>query len=317
MENNKLGKQFHFENEFWDAPMPCGFIDLYQLGEISCEYGYVIEEHEQYVHEITYIISGSGYTYVDGEEIPVKEGDVLMCSMGHRHCMQASERDILRFAYIGFRFRFSPDSADMEQLQNCYRCPYLLTRDQNKIVFPIMSAISELYAKTGFWSLMLTSFCEQIVIQAARDTTMEHQTLVENRKASRSVSAEIYKIIQYVEENVENIGGVKEIAQMLGYNYTYLSHVFSRVTGVTLQKFISQKKIERARQLLRYGDYTATKVAETLNYESLQSFSKAFKRVMGVTPMVYLRMEQERDGDAAKGNKHQQEENSTMQQEGE
>lgn len=34
-----------------------------------------------------------------------------------------------------------------------------------------------------------------------------------------------------------------------------------------------------------------TKVAEILNYESLQSFSKAFRRVMGVTPTVYLRME--------------------------
>ena len=315
MESKKIGKQFHFENEFWDVPMPCGFIDLYQLGEISCEYGYVIEEHEQYVNEITYIISGNGYTYVDGEKIPVKEGDMLMCSMGHRHCMQASDRDILRFAYIGFRFRFEPDSADMELLQNCYKAPYLLTQDQNNIVFPIMHAIRELYAKTGFWSLMLSSFCEQIVMQAARDMTMGHQALVENRKESRSVSAEIYKIIQYVEENVENIGGVKEIAQMLGYNYTYLSHVFSQVTGVTLQKFISQKKIERARQLLRYGDYTATKVAETLNYESLQSFSKAFKRVMGVTPTVYLKMEQERDSDFMKENEHQQKENMTTQQE--
>ena len=48
----------------------------------------------------------------------------------------------------------------------------------------------------------------------------------------------------------QTIGGVREIAQAMGYNYTYLSHVFSRVTGVTLQKYISQKKIERARQLL-------------------------------------------------------------------
>lgn len=110
-------------------------------------------------------------------------------------------------------------------------------------------------------------------------------------RANRSVSAEVYKIIQYVDKNIETIGGVREIAQAMGYNYTYLSHVFSRVTGVTLQKYISQKKIERARQLLRYDDYTVTKVAEILNYESLQSFSKAFRRVMGVTPTVYLRME--------------------------
>lgn len=45
MKAEKLGKQFHFDNEFWDEPLSCGWIDLYQLGEISCEHGFEIEEH--------------------------------------------------------------------------------------------------------------------------------------------------------------------------------------------------------------------------------------------------------------------------------
>ena len=73
MEEGKLGKQFHFDNEFWDTPLSCGIVDLYQLGEISCEYGYLIEEHEQYVNEITYVISGSGYSYIDRVQVPLKE----------------------------------------------------------------------------------------------------------------------------------------------------------------------------------------------------------------------------------------------------
>lgn len=295
MEKNKLGKQFHFDNEFWDAPMPCGIIDLYQLGEISFEYGYVIEEHEQYVNEITYVISGSGYSYIDGEEIQLKEGDVLTCAMGRRHSIRASDTDILRFAYIGFRFRSAPDSPDMELLQNCYRQSYTLARDQNDLMFPLIRAINELYAKTDFWPVMLRGYCEQIVIQAARDSRVVHNSPMATDRTNRSVSAEVYKIIQYVDKNIETIGGLREIAHAMGYNYTYLSHVFSRVTGVTLQKYISQKKIERARQLLRYGDFTVTKVAEMLNYESLQSFSKAFRRVMGVTPTVYIQMEKEED----------------------
>lgn len=294
MEKKKLGKQFHFDNEFWDAPRPCGIIDLYQLGEISCEYGYQIEEHEQYVNEITYVISGSGYSYVDGEQILLKEGDVLICSMGHRHSVQASEQDILRFAYIGFRFHSAPDSPDMENLQNCYRQPYMVVRDQNDIMYPLIHAINELYEKPDFWPVMLRGYCEQIIIQAARDFVTVYNFPMTAKRDNRSASAEVYKIIQYVDKNIETIGSLREIAQALGYNYTYLSHVFSQVTGITLQKYISQKKIERARQLLRYGDFTATKVAEMLNYESLQSFSKAFRRVMGVPPTVYLHMEREK-----------------------
>ena len=180
-------------------------------------------------------------------------------------------------------------------MQNCYRQSYTLARDQNDLMFPLIRAINELYAKTDFWPVMLRGYCEQIVIQAARDSRVVHNSPMATDRTNRSVSAEVYKIIQYVDKNIETIGGLREIAHAMGYNYTYLSHVFSRVTGVTLQKYISQKKIERARQLLRYGDFTVTKVAEMLNYESLQSFSKAFRRVMGVTPTVYIQMEKEED----------------------
>ena len=42
-------------------------------------------------------------------------------------------------------------------------------------------------------------------------------------------------------------------------------------------------------QLLRYGGLTATQVAAMLNYESVQTFSKSFRRIMGVTPTQYVR----------------------------
>lgn len=295
MDQGNLGKQFHFDNEFWDAPLACGFIDLYQLGEICCEHGYQVTPHEQYVHEVTYIISGSGVSTVDDVMLPLREGDVLMCSQGRQHAVKAAERDLLRFAYIGFRFNDSANAEAYRGLRECYERPYVLTRDQNDIMFPFFRAIAELYSKTAFWQQMLQCYCEQIVIQAVRGALDEHQAWRETKRMNRSISAEAYRIIQYIGENVENIGSVKEIAVKLGYNYTYLSHFFTRATGTTLQKYISQKKIERARQMLKYEGYSATETAERLHYESVQSFSKAFRRVVGVPPTVYLQMEHQRE----------------------
>lgn len=291
MEAKKLGKQFHFDNEFWEKPLPFGWIDLYQLGEICCEHGYAIEMHEQYVHEVTYIISGSGCSHVDGVRIPLKEGDVLMCSMGHQHAIEAAERDILRYAYIGFRFRETADFEGLDMLKMYYEQPYILARDRNDVLDPFLNAIGELYSKPPFWYQMLEGYCEQIVIQAVRNSRLVDRKWPERKMEQRSVSSEVYKIIQYVGENVEEIKSVREIADTLCYNYTYLSHFFTKVTGTTLQKYISQKKIERARQLLKYGEFSVTEIAERLNYESVQSFSKAFRRVMGVSPTAYLEME--------------------------
>lgn len=291
MEEKKLGKQFHFDNEFWDKPLSCGWIDLYQLGEICCEHGYVIEEHEQYVHEVTYIISGSGHSCVDGVKIPLKEGDVLMCSMGHQHTIEAAEQDILRFAYIGFRFCKTANFEGLDMLEACYEQPYILAKDRNDVLDPFLRAIGELYSRPLFWCQMLQGYCEQIVIQAVRDSKVVNRKWPERKAETRSVSSEVYKIIQYVGENVEEIKSVRQIADTLCYNYTYLSHFFTKVTGTTLQTYISQKKIERARQLLKYDEFSVTEIAERLNYESVQSFSKAFRRVMGVAPTAYLEME--------------------------
>lgn len=304
MEPKKLGKQFHFDNEFWDKPLHCGWIDLYQLGEICCEHGYVIEEHEQYVHEVTYIISGSGCSYVDGVKIPLREGDVLMCSMGHQHVIQAAQQDILRYAYLGFRFHEGASFEDLALLKACYEQPYILARDCNNVLDPFLLAIGELYSKPMFWNQMLPGYCQQIVVQAVRDSKVMRRSWTDRRPQSRSVGSEVYRIIQYVEENVEQIKSVRQIADTLCYNYTYLSHFFTKVTGMTLQKYISQKKIERARQLLKYGEFNVTEIAERLRYENVQSFSKAFRRVMGVSPTAYL--EQERGApDAAEKEKQE------------
>lgn len=182
-------------------------------------------------------------------------------------------------------------------LRRCYEQPYVLACDRDDVMTPFLLAINEIYAKPPFWFQMLKTYCQQIVMQAVRDSRAPHGALPDRKTEGRSVSAEVYKIIQYVGVNVESITSVREIADELCYNYTYLSHFFAKVTGVTLQKYISQKKIERARQLLKYGEFSVTEIAERLNYESVQSFSKAFRRVMGVSPTAYLRQETRRDED--------------------
>ena len=78
-----------------------------------------------------------------------------------------------------------------------------------------------------------------------------------------------------------------DMASALGYSYNYLSHLFRRKTGMTIQNYVSQKKIERSLELLRDSDMSVTKIATVLNYDCIQSFSKAFKRAMNMSPTEY------------------------------
>lgn len=74
------------------------------------------------------------------------------------------------------------------------------------------------------------------------------------------------------------------IAQEAGGEYHSLSSLFSSVEGMTIEHFLILQRIERAKELLRYGEWTLSEIAYKLGYKSVQYLSNQFKSVTGLTP---------------------------------
>ncbi|MFA9389435.1 MAG: helix-turn-helix domain-containing protein [Prolixibacteraceae bacterium] len=74
------------------------------------------------------------------------------------------------------------------------------------------------------------------------------------------------------------------IESRLDKDYNYLSHLFSEVTGVTIEKYIIAQKIERVKELLVYDELTLSEIAWDLGYSSVSALSAQFKKVTGLTP---------------------------------
>ena len=156
-----------------------------------------------------------------------------------------------------------------------------------------MQCIDEFYTKAVYSRRMIKNYCEQIMVMAIRGPMDVQKTVSHIVHQPRSESSAVYSVIRYVEENIYDIGTIQKMAKELGYSYTYLSHLFKERTGTTIQNYIHYKKIERSVQLLRYGGLTVSQIAAMLNYESIQTFSKSFRRIMGVTPTQYMRLDLE------------------------
>ena len=73
------------------------------------------------------------------------------------------------------------------------------------------------------------------------------------------------------------------IVEKVGYEYHYLSSLFSSVENITIEQYIILQKIERAKELLRYGELTLSEIAYSLGYSSVQHLSNQFKKVTGMT----------------------------------
>jgi AraC family transcriptional regulator len=74
------------------------------------------------------------------------------------------------------------------------------------------------------------------------------------------------------------------IAQEVGKDYHALSTLFSSVENVTIEQYIILQRIERAKELLKYGEHTLSEISYTLGYSSVQHLSNQFKKVTGMTP---------------------------------
>jgi AraC-like DNA-binding protein len=77
----------------------------------------------------------------------------------------------------------------------------------------------------------------------------------------------------------------------LDYDYTYLANTFSEVTGITIQNYIINHKIERVKELLLYDELNLGEIAFKLHYSSAAHLSNQFKKVTGLTPSFYKKLQ--------------------------
>jgi AraC-like DNA-binding protein len=103
----------------------------------------------------------------------------------------------------------------------------------------------------------------------------------------------IIEMIHYSDE-IPKVNYSDYISEKLGYDYTYLSNLFSEVKGTTIQHFIIDHKIERAKELILYDELNLTEISYKLHYSSVAHLSNQFKKVTGHTPSFYKKLGKKR-----------------------
>ncbi|MEL6923938.1 MAG: AraC family transcriptional regulator [Bacteroidota bacterium] len=81
------------------------------------------------------------------------------------------------------------------------------------------------------------------------------------------------------------------LSEKLGLTYPYLSKLFSRHVGLTIEKYIILQKIERVKELLSYDEQQLSEIAFDLGYSSVQHLSNQFKSVTGMSVTAFKKLE--------------------------
>ncbi len=116
--------------------------------------------------------------------------------------------------------------------------------------------------------------------------------LIEDRKM-RTIEQIKLLIIDLIRDE-EKIAGRINISDYLSENmnadYHYLSTLFSSVENITIEHYFILQKIERAKELLKYGELTLSEIAFRLGYSSVAHLSAQFKKVTGMNANQFKTM---------------------------
>lgn len=115
-------------------------------------------------------------------------------------------------------------------------------------------------------------------------------------KRSRLIEQVKNLIIELVREKNSNLRTNLSdyIAGYVHHDYSYISNLFSEVTGSSIEKYFIAQKTERVKELLVYDELSLSEIANELNYSSVAHLSAQFKKVTGFTPSHYKQIKEQK-----------------------
>ena len=106
-------------------------------------------------------------------------------------------------------------------------------------------------------------------------------------RAQRASRERVERARAILKEQMQNPPSLEELGKVVGCSSFYLSRQFSQETGMTIQQYVQQVRMERAAELLRTGRCNVTEAALEVGYNSLSHFSTVFRETFGCCPGLY------------------------------
>jgi AraC family transcriptional regulator len=101
------------------------------------------------------------------------------------------------------------------------------------------------------------------------------------------------QVVDYINANLDKNLSLAALAEVLHMSTYHFAHLFKKSAGIPPHQYLIRCRIERAKQLLVCNDLSIAAIAQIVGFASQGHFTYHFKRLVGVTPRVFLQRSQE------------------------
>lgn len=234
-------------------------LNILSLGKHKCSSQHIFAYAYTNFYLIHYVVRECGTFYKNGIAHRVNSGEIFIIKPENEYTYAADDKDPWEYIF----FSFNGEMASMfDKLDDVIKI-------NSNVIIEMLDAVNLENTRSEF----LTGKLYELVSE-----------IFENSKSENDY---IKKATDYIKTNYARKLPVADIAAALNLNSRYLSRIFKNETGMTVQQYIINYKMKKAKILLKHG-MSVGATARLIGYDDTFTFSKAFKKVVGISPKEYI-----------------------------
>lgn len=225
-----------------------------------------------------YIVEGKGKFLVNGEEYNLQKGQGFLIEPEVQTFYQADEEVPWTYLWIGFGGKKAEDylrDLGLNKKQLIFQCG--CGEELKQIVYSMLKHRKYTAANEYFLEGLLYTFFG----------TLKENMEIAGNAGEKDGNLYVRKAVEFIQNNYADPVRVKDIADYVGVNRSYLYTLFQDNLQLSPKEYLTNFRLTRAAELLQLTDLSVETVAMSCGYQDALGFSKIFKAKMGITPSAY------------------------------
>jgi AraC family transcriptional regulator len=153
----------------------------------------------------------------------------------------------------------------------------------------ISRLIESLREDTAAGSPSGSLFAESVAMALSAHIAQRYSTLTTKLEPYRGglSRSRLNRVLEYINANLNDKLELGVLAEVVGLNLYHFARAFKQSTGETPHQYVLRRRIERAKEFLRYSQLPVIEASARTGFVDQSHFSKVFRRIVGVAPSEY------------------------------
>jgi len=276
-------------DELVSITLPSSGIHLY---ESQHTIGFQVAAHCHDVYQVLYFLGGRGIIWVDGTPYPVAASSLVVLKMGVVHLIEDDPDEPLSLYVLAFNSAAVGYHPELHLLLQPFDSPHPVYAPADPSLDEVRGLLRTMLHEQNNQqpgcAIAIQTALLALLLAGYRYWVRNAESMAQ-RRASPS-EERMDDLRRYVDERYYEKLYLDRLAQMVHLSPRQVSTLFKRRMGTSLMSYVTQVRVNRAKELLATTDREIIAIAFEVGYENLPHFYRVFKKVTGMSPMKYREM---------------------------